>query len=46
MACPALKHFCLDAFSSKDLRNVNAIPTKEKQQKVFQNLKLFYDPSY
>ena len=34
------------SFSSTDLRDVNAIPTKEKQQKVFQSLKIFYDPCY
>ena len=31
-------------FSSTDLRDVNAIPTKEKQQKIFRSLKVIYDP--
>ena len=34
------------SFSSTDLRDFNAIPTKEKQQKVFQSLKIIYDPCY
>ena len=33
-------------FFSTDLRDVNVIPTKEKQQKVFQGLKVIYDPCY
>ena len=34
------------SFSLTDFRGVNAIPTKEKQQKVFQSLKVFYDSCY
>ena len=33
-------------FLSTDLRDVNAVPTKEKQQQVFQSLKVFYDQCY
>ena len=32
--------------SSTDLRDVNTIPTEEKQQNVFQGIKIIYDPCY